>query len=92
MAEVYHDATAPSSITFRKTQHRVPVRDARGVCIFLVIAGKSVHNRRLLKLFLKCGELLFQLGYLISQICHFPFEVHQAFGVGCGDARFVPGG
>jgi hypothetical protein len=91
MAEVYHDATASSSITFRKTQHRVPVRDARGVCIFLVIAGKSVHNRRLLKLFLKRGELLLQLSDFVAQIGDFPFEVHQTFGVGCRDTRFVPG-
>jgi hypothetical protein len=92
MAEVYHDATAPSSITFRKTQHRVPVRDARGVCIFLVIAGKSVHNRRLLKLFLKRGELLLQLGDFIPQVGDFPFEVHQTLGVSRGDTRFVSGG
>jgi hypothetical protein len=92
MAEVYHEATGPYSILFRKTQHRVPVRDARGVCIYLVNAGKSVHKRRLLKLFLKRGELLLQLGDFIPQIGDFPFEVHQALGVCCSDTRFVSGG
>jgi hypothetical protein len=79
IAELYHSATGTSSITFRKTQHHVPVRDYCCVCNFLVYAGKSVHNRRLLELFLKGGELLFQFGDFIAQVGDFPFEFHEAF-------------
>jgi hypothetical protein len=92
IADLYHDATASSSITFRKTQHRVPVRDARKVRNFLVFSGKSVHKWRLLELFLKRGELLLQLDDFVAQVCDFPFEVYQTLGVSCGDTRFVSGG
>ena len=89
IAELYHNATASISITFRKTQHRVPVRGASGVCNFLVFAGKSVHKRRLLKLLLKRGKLLFELGDFVSEVGDFPFELHEAFRVGCGDGGFI---
>jgi hypothetical protein len=49
------------------------------VCNFLVLIGKSAHNRRLLKLFLKCRELLFQFGDFVSKLGDFPFEFHESF-------------
>ena len=48
-----------------------------------------MHKRRLLELFLKRGELLFEFGDFVAEVGDFPFEVHEAFGVGCGDAGFV---
>jgi hypothetical protein len=79
IAELYHVATASSSITFRKTQHHVPVRAVREMCNFLVYAGKSVHKQRLLKLFLKGRKLLFQFGDFLAKVGDFPFEVHPSF-------------
>ena len=59
------------------------------MCNFLVDGGKSVHKRRLLELFLKGGELLFEFGDFVAEVGDLPFELHEAFGVGCGDTGFV---
>lgn len=91
IADLYQGTSPCSSVHFRKTQHHVPVLDTRELCNLLVHSGKSVHKRRLLKLFLKCSELLFQFGDFVAQVDDFPFEFHQSFRVGCSDARFVGG-
>ena len=70
------------STNFLKTQHHVPVLKQCRMCNLLVLSGKSVHNRRLLKLSLKGRELLFQVGDFAAQVGDFPFEFHEALGIG----------
>jgi hypothetical protein len=82
IADLYERETSVYSTNFPKAQHCVPVRRLGLVCNLLVESGKSVHNRRLLKLFLKGGELLFQFDDFVPQVGDFPFEFHQALGVG----------
>jgi hypothetical protein len=89
ISDLYQGTSPCSSVHFRKMQHHVPVLGTHGVCNLLVRSGKSVHKRRLLKLFLKCSELLFQFGDFVAKVDDFPFEIDQTFRVRCGHARFV---
>ena len=82
IADLYQGTSPCSSVHFRKKQHSVPVLDESRVCNLLVHSGKSVHKRRLLKLFLKRRELLFQFGDFTAKVSDFPFKIDQSVRVG----------